>query len=478
MDQRLETSNRAIYVDLDGTLLRTDLLWESLFQALRRNPLIVFSLFGWVLRGIAYTKARLAETAEIDVTVLPYRSEVVTGLESQKALGRRLVLATGSNEKLAHAVSEHLGLFDAVLASDEKTNLTSGRKLARIEAEAGDLGFEYYGNSHHDVCLFEAASEAVVVAPDRAADRWQKQSGASRVDAGGSQAKAALKAMRPHQWLKNTLIFVPAVMAHEIFIGSVFLSAVLAFVAFSLSASAIYILNDLLDLEADRNHKTKWKRPFASGELSIPNGLALAFGSIAMAFLISTALPIGFAGILALYLVITTAYSFSVKRMLLLDVFVLAGLYTIRVLAGGVAASIEYSFWLLAFSVFFFLSLALVKRFTELQQVGEIASREVTGRGYRHVDLETISQAGMTSGFAAVLVLALYIQSPAIERAYSVPQMIWLLCPLILYIIMRIWILARRDEMHEDPIVFILKDWRSQLMIGCGALLFLVAAVW
>ncbi|MEL7524650.1 MAG: UbiA family prenyltransferase [Pseudomonadota bacterium] len=478
MDQRLETSNRAIYVDLDGTLLRTDLLWESLFQALRRNPLIVFSLFGWVLRGIAYTKARLAETAEIDVTVLPYRQEVVSELETQKALGRRLVLATGSNEKLAHAVSEHLGLFDAVLASDEDTNLTSGRKLARIEAEAGDLGFEYYGNSHHDVCLFEAASEAVVVAPDRAADRWQKQSGASRIEAGGSQVKAALKAMRPHQWLKNTLIFVPAVMAHEIFIGSVFLSAVLAFVAFSLSASAIYILNDLLDLEADRNHKTKWKRPFASGELSIPNGLALAFGSIVAAFLISTALPIGFAGILALYLVITTAYSFSVKRMLLLDVFVLAGLYTIRVLAGGVAASIEYSFWLLAFSVFFFLSLALVKRFTELQQVGETASREVTGRGYRHVDLETISQAGMTSGFAAVLVLALYIQSPAIERAYSVPQMVWLLCPLILYIIMRIWILARRDEMHEDPIVFILKDWRSQLMIGCGAFLFLIAAVW
>ncbi|MEO0980533.1 MAG: UbiA family prenyltransferase [Pseudomonadota bacterium] len=478
MDQRLETSNRAIYVDLDGTLLRTDLLWESLFQALRRNPLIVFSLFGWVLRGIAYTKARLAETAEIDVTVLPYRQEVVSELETQKALGRRLVLATGSNEKLAHAVSGHLGLFDAVLASDEDTNLTSGRKLARIEAEAGDLGFEYYGNSHHDVCLFEAASEAVVVAPDRAADRWQKQSGASRIEAGGSQVKAALKAMRPHQWLKNTLIFVPAVMAHEIFIGSVFLSAVLAFVAFSLSASAIYILNDLLDLEADRNHKTKWKRPFASGELSIPNGLALAFGSIVAAFLISTALPIGFAGILALYLVITTAYSFSVKRMLLLDVFVLAGLYTIRVLAGGVAASIEYSFWLLAFSVFFFLSLALVKRFTELQQVGETASREVTGRGYRHVDLETISQAGMTSGFAAVLVLALYIQSPAIERAYSVPQMIWLLCPLILYIIMRIWILARRDEMHEDPIVFILKDWRSQLMIGCGAFLFLIAAVW
>lgn len=478
MDQRLETTNRAIYVDLDGTLLRTDLLWESLFQSLRRNPLVIFALFGWLVKGIAYTKARLAESAGMDVTALPYRSEVVEQLEAARAMGRRIVLATGSNEKLAHAVAEHLGLFDAVLASDEKTNLTSVRKLDRIEAEAGGIGFEYYGNSHHDICLFEAASEAVVVAPDRAANRWQKQSGANRIDASESQLKAAVQAMRPHQWLKNALIFVPAVLAHEIFVGSVFLSAALAFVAFSLSASAIYILNDLMDLEADRKHKTKWQRPFASGRLSVPNGLALAAASIVAAFAISTFLPIAFAGILLLYLFITTAYSVSVKRMLLLDVFVLAGLYTIRVLAGGVAASIEYSFWLLAFSVFFFLSLALVKRFTELQQVGEIASRAVTGRGYRHVDLEAISQAGMTSGFAAVLVLALYIQSPAIEQAYAMPQMIWLLCPLILYIIMRIWILARRDEMHEDPIVFILRDWRSQLMIGCGALLFLIAAIW
>ncbi|WP_029062001.1 UbiA family prenyltransferase [Labrenzia sp. DG1229] len=478
MDQRLETSNRAIYVDLDGTLLRTDLLWESLFQALRRNPLVVFALFGWLMKGIAYTKARLAEIAGIDVTALPYRSEVVEQLNGQRAMGRRIVLATGSNEKLAHEVAGHLGLFDDVLASDEETNLTSVRKLERIEAETGGAGFEYYGNSHHDICLFEAASEAIVVAPDRAANQWQKQSGANRINASESELKAALQAMRPHQWLKNALIFVPAVLAHDIFVGSVFLSAALAFVAFSLSASAIYILNDLMDLEADRKHKTKWKRPFASGRLSVPNGLVLAFASIVAAFVISVFLPIEFAGILLLYLFITTAYSLSVKRMLLLDVFVLAGLYTIRVLAGGVAASIEYSFWLLAFSVFFFLSLALVKRFTELQQVGEIASREVTGRGYRHVDLETISQAGMTSGFAAVLVLALYIQSPAIEQAYALPQMIWLLCPLILYIIMRIWILARRDEMHEDPIVFILKDWRSQLMIGCGALLFLIAAIW
>ncbi|MES0883047.1 UbiA family prenyltransferase [Roseibium sp. SCP14] len=478
MDQRSEIPIRTVYVDLDGTLLRTDLLWESLFHALRQHPTVIFSLFGWLLHGLAFTKARLAEVAGIDATLLPYREDIVERLKQQKAAGCRIVLATGSNEKLAQAIADHIGIFDEVFASDERTNLTAERKLARIRETSGDESFAYFGNSKHDICLFEAASEATVVAPDRSADRWQKQSGAERIEDTGNGLKAAIQAMRPHQWLKNTLVFVPAIMAHQIFNGSVLLSALLAFIAFSLAASAIYLLNDLLDLEADRRHHSKWKRPFASGRLSVPNGLWLGFGSLAAAFGIALFLPIGFAGILLLYLLVTTAYSFSVKRMLLLDVFVLAGLYTIRVLAGGVAGSIEYSFWLLAFSIFFFLSLALVKRFTELQQVGETASREVTGRGYRHVDLETISQAGMTSGFAAVLVLALYIQSPTIERAYAVPQLIWLLCPLVLYIIMRIWILARRDEMHEDPIVFILKDWRSQLMIACGAMLFLIAAVW
>ncbi|MEP3046784.1 MAG: UbiA family prenyltransferase [Roseibium sp.] len=478
MEQRFDVSNRTIYVDLDGTLLSGDLLWESLFQAMRRHPGIMLAFLGWIFRGVAYTKARLAEVAEIDVKVLPYREELVEQLRELKAQGRRIVLATGSNQKLANGIAAHLGIFDAVLASDEEINLTAGRKLARIQAEGGSEGFEYYGNSRQDVCLFEAAEEATVVAPDRAADRWQKRTGANRIDASHSGLKAAVKVMRPHQWLKNTLVFVPAVLDHQIFVGSVFLSALIAFFAFSFAASAIYIVNDLLDLDSDRRHPTKRNRPFACGSLSVPAGLSLAALLIGCSIALSAFLPVQFAAVMALYFVTTTAYSFVVKRMLLLDVFVLAGLYTVRVAAGTAATGIESSFWLLAFSVFFFLSLALVKRFTELQQVGENATRASTGRGYRHSDLEPISQAGMTSGFAAVLVLALYIQSPEIQVGYTQPELIWLLCPLVLYIIMRIWILARRGEMHEDPIVFIMRDWRSLLMIGCGGLLFLIAAVW
>ncbi|MEP3430130.1 MAG: UbiA family prenyltransferase [Roseibium sp.] len=478
MEQRFDVSNRTIYVDLDGTLLRGDLLWESLFQAIRKRPGTLLAIFGWILNGIAYTKARLAEVADIDVEILPYREELVEQLRDLKSKGRHIVLATGSSQKLADGVAAHLGIFDAVLASDEETNLTAGRKLKRIQSECDSVGFEYYGNSRQDVCLFEAAAEATVVAPDSAADRWQKQTGANRIEDSHSELKAAIKVMRPHQWLKNTLVFVPAVLDHQIFVASVFFSALIAFFAFSFAASAIYIVNDLLDLDSDRRHPTKRNRPFACGNLSVPAGLGLAVVLIGASISLSAFLPVQFAAVMAVYFATTTAYSFAIKRMLLLDVFVLAGLYTVRVLAGTAATGIESSFWLLAFSVFFFLSLALVKRFTELQQVGEKATRASTGRGYRHSDLEPISQAGMTSGFAAVLVLALYIQSPEIQVGYTLPELIWLLCPLVLYIILRIWILARRDEMHEDPIVFIMRDWRSLAMIGCGGLLFLVAAVW
>ena len=477
MDQRIQATERTIYVDLDGTLLSGDLFWESLLQALRRRPLTLFAAFASLFGGRAKTKATLAQTADLDPSLLPYRDEVLSELHTHKINGRRLVLATGSNETLAHAVADHLGLFDAVIASNAETNMTAERKLEKIQSECGEEGFEYYGNSRADLCLFEAASKATVVVPDTAADRWQRRSGANRIDAPGSTLKAVVQAMRPHQWLKNTLVFVPGVLAHDIFSSSVLFGSMLAFVAFSLAASAVYILNDLLDLESDRRHKTKRNRPFASGRLTYATGLKIAALSLGVSIAVAAFLPIAFAGILVLYLLATTAYSVAVKRMLLLDVIVLAGLYTARVLGGGAAASVDYSFWLLAFSVFFFLSLALVKRFTELQQVGASASRAVTGRGYRYEDSEAISQAGMASGFAAVLVLALYIYSPAIKESYAVPELIWLLCPLVLYIIMRIWILARRDEMHEDPVVFILRDWRSQLMIACGAVLFFLAIV-
>ncbi|KQT86139.1 UbiA family prenyltransferase [Aurantimonas sp. Leaf443] len=476
MDILAIQADRTVYVDLDGTLIRSDLLWETLFLAARQRPDLMARVPFWTARGKAYLKARLAESVEFDAALLPYRTEVVEALRVERERGRRIVLATGANERLADAVAAHLGLFDAVMASSETVNLTAEAKLARIEAECGDKGFDYYGNSHEDVCLLDKAVEPIVVAPDRAVHRWHGRTGSARIDETPGQLKALAKTMRPHQWAKNVLVFVPTVLMQEYLDPGMLFACVLAFLSFSFAASSVYILNDLLDLDADRRHRTKRHRPFASGRVPIPHGLALGLGLFLSAFAIALLLPPGFGAILAAYMVATTAYSFFLKRMLLIDVLTLAGLYTVRIIAGGSAAGVEISFWLLAFSIFFFLSLALVKRFTELQDFGTGATRSSTGRGYVDADMETLAQAGIASGFASVLVLALYIDSFEVAQQYSEPYLVWPLCPLVLYLIVRIWILARRNEMHEDPVVFIMRDWRSQAMIAAGGLMFLLAA--
>ncbi|MEN3792201.1 UbiA family prenyltransferase [Fulvimarina sp. MAC3] len=475
MDARVPQTERTVYVDLDGTLIHSDLLWETLFLTARQDPMLLAKVPLWLSRGKAQLKAELARNVSFDASALPYRQEVVDELRALRANGRRIVLATGSNERLAHAVASHLGLFDDVMASNDEVNLTSTRKLERIEAEAGDAGYDYFGNSHEDICLLENAAEATVVAPDKTADRWQKRTGSARIDHEKGRLKAAIKAMRPHQWSKNVLVFVPMVLTHEFLNLEMMWASLLAFISFSAAASSVYIVNDLLDLEADRRHKTKRNRPFASGRLSIPTGLKMALALIAISSAAAALLPITYAVVLVGYLVATTAYSIALKRMLLVDVMTLAFLYTTRIIAGAEASGVGVSFWLLSFSIFFFLSLALVKRYTELQDYGKEASRATTGRGYVNADLETLGQMGMSSGFAAVLVLALYINSPEVAAHYDIPYLVWPLCPLVLYIISRIWILARRDQMHEDPVVFILQDWRSQMMMGLGGLMFLGA---
>ncbi len=476
MDVRLADDDRPVFVDLDETLIRTDLLWESLFLFARQKPLELWRVPLWLAAGRARLKAELAAGIEFDPAALPYRDAVVAEIEASRAAGRRVVLATGANQRLAGAVADHLGCFDAVIASDATTNLTPDAKLARIEAECGERGFSYFGHRREDLALLDKADDAVVVAPGRRVRQWQAKTGSHAVEDDTSRLRALAKVMRPHQWAKNVLVFVPMVLSHEYFDARMLLEGLLAFLAFSFAASSVYIVNDLLDLSADRRHKTKRRRPFAAGTVPIPQGLMLAAGLVASSVLLASMLAVEFRWMLAAYFVATTAYSFSLKRMLLVDVLTLAGLYTARIIAGAFAMNVNVSFWLLAFSVFFFLSLALVKRFTELLEAGPGAQRNQTGRGYVAADLETIGQAGMSSAFASVLVLALYIDSAEVRQLYAEPFVIWLLCPLVLYIIVRIWVLARRGAMHEDPVVFIMRDWRSQLMIALGAALFLLAA--
>lgn len=477
MDARSETRHAALAVDLDGTLIATDLFWESLFQLLRSAPLALFLLPLWLLGGKARLKSEIAARVELDATALPYRADVIERLKAEKEAGRRLILATGSHERFAEAVSDHLGLFDAILATDATCNLTSERKRDALMREFGDGGFDYAGNSKADIAVFDAARQAIVVAPDRAARHWQKRHEAELIEAPKPSLKTVVKMLRVHQWLKNTLIAVPMVLSHEYFNTSMIAACVIAFISLSAAASAIYIINDFFDMPLDRKHATKKNRPFAAGTLSAPFGLASA--GVLLAISIGSALLLEplFGLVLALYLITTTAYSLSFKRMLLVDVFTLAGLYTVRILAGAAATSTEVSFWLLAFSIFFFLSLALVKRHVELADTDVEEGTRIAGRGYRPEDLSVIAQGGVSAAFAAAMVLALYIDSASVRELYAHPWMIWPLAPIVLYLTLRIWVLAGRRELHDDPVVFLVRDWRSQFVIAIGALLLVVAGM-
>lgn len=469
---------RPLVVDLDGTLIRTDLLVESVFALLKLNILFGFLLPLWLFKGKAALKHEIAARVDIDAGLLPYHAEFLTYLRDQYASGRRLVLATASNERFAEAVSLNLGIFHDVLASSATVNLSGRRKLERLRALFGDRGFDYAANAKVDLPLWETASEAILVNPERGVKKAAaRQRKISQVfdDRTGFPLKLYLKALRLHQWVKNLLIFVPLLMAHRFGDPLLVGQALLAFLAFGLCASSVYLLNDLLDLPDDRKHPTKRHRPFAAGSISIVNGAALIPGLLISAFTLALVLPVEFVGVLAFYYVITLAYSFRLKRAALVDVLTLAGLYTIRIIAGAAAVSVVPSFWLLAFSMFLFLSLALVKRFTELLTMQQQERTKTSGRGYATTDLETLSQFGSASAYMAVLVLALYINSEAVRDLYTHPEVIWLLCPLLLYMVTRIWLLARRDELHEDPVVFVIRDRRSQWLAAIGAALLWLA---
>lgn len=476
MDVRTDVKAIPLAVDLDGTLIATDLLWEGLFLLLRKNPLYFLFVPYWAARGPARLKFEIAQRIDIDPTALPYRAVLVDRLKESREGGRRVVLATGTPRKFAAAIADHLGCFDNVLATEGAHNLTSRNKVKALVATYGDGGFDYIGNSRHDVAVFDAARQAVVIAPDRQAARWQEKHQCELIETPKPTIRTLMKMMRVHQWLKNSLIFVPVALAHEYLHVPTLLACTLAFVSFSAAASAIYIINDFFDLALDRKHPTKRNRPFASGMLSMPYGFAVVGSLLLLSAATALALPPVFWLTLVTYLVITTAYSLSLKRMLLIDVMTLAGLYTMRILAGQAATGIETSFWLLAFSIFFFLSLALVKRYVELRGTSVDPKERIAGRGYRPEDQEAISQAGMGAGFASAVVIALYLDSSAVWEQYRHPYVLWPLAAIVLYMIIRIWILARRDEMHDDPIVFIITDWRSQLMGVIGGAL-LVAAV-
>lgn len=469
-----------LVIDLDGTLLRSDLLLETGLSFLRHRPLHLHKPLGWLGKGKAMLKEKLALATHVEVDSLPYDSEVIALIEAERRKGRTVVLATASHHSLAERIAEHLQLFDQVWATTADRNLTAHRKRDLLVERYGEGGFDYVGNSHDDVAVWAAARKAYVVNPERGVESRARARGnvADVIHSNQATLKDWVKAFRLHQWMKNLLIFVPLLAAHQLANPVLLWQGVLAFLFFGLCASSVYLLNDLLDLADDRHHHTKRSRPFAAGRLSIKSGviafpilLLVSFGGAAWF------LPWQFAGVLASYYILTLAYSLALKRYMAIDVIALALLYTVRIVAGAAAFGLPLTFWMLAFSMFMFLSLALVKRYAELREARSKGRTEKTrGRGYYPGDLEMISSMGSSSGYLAVMILALYIHDQATMALYSHPQLIWLACPILLFWITRVWMLTHRGQMHDDPVVFAVRD-RVSLVVGAlFCLVFWVAA--
>jgi 4-hydroxybenzoate polyprenyltransferase len=461
------TASAPLVVDLDGTLLETDLLIESLARLLRQTPLALLALPGWLLKGRANLKSEVARRVELDPALLPYRAALLDYLRSEHDKGRQIVLATASDERYAHRVADYLKLFDLVLASDGNTNLSGERKRSRLVQQFGERGFDYVGNEFRDLAVWSAARKAIVVNPKPRLLRAVAK--VAECESAFADRPANLNeyltALRPEHWLKNLLVFVPIFAAHLFLVPEPFVRTVVAFVGFCCCASSGYLINDLLDLQADRRHPQKRMRPFASGRLPLTYALSMAPALLALGCGLAALLsPLSLA-ILLLYFTLTLAYSLGLKRVALLDILVLATLYTLRIIAGSAAIAIWPSVWLLGFSMFLFTSLAFVKRYAELVVMRSIQGDQAKARGYELSDAELLASKGTASGYAAILVLALYIASGAVKANYSRHELIWLVCPLMLYWLGYLWLIAHRGKMYHDPLVFALRDRTSRVLI-------------
>jgi 4-hydroxybenzoate polyprenyltransferase len=455
----LSKSEVPLYIDLDGTLVATDLFWEGLVACARRNPLAVAQALPQIFSGRAAFKGAIGRIAPLDVGSLPYRDAVLLMIRDARACGRRVVLATAADRAPAEAVAKHLGLFDAVLASDGSVNLKGSAKLEAIRIDAGGP-FDYVGDSMADRPILAAAQQGIFVGSPASA-----------------RMRAAVRLMRPQQWAKNLLVFVPSIVAHEIAQPRIAQSSVEAFVAFCLCASGTYAIKDVFDVEVDRTHPTKSRRPVAAGQLEFFHALLLGTVLLSAGVLLSAvALPPLFVALLGGYVATTLAYSLWLKRVALVDVLTSAALYGFRVIGGALAASVPVSPWLLGFAGFLFLSLAFVECYAELGLWRALGKMPAGGLGYTLDDVSLVGSFGTASAYLAVLVLALYVGSPGVRQLYTRPESLWLLSPLMLFWISRVWLLAHRGQLRgDDPLVFALRDPVSYA-VGVGLALVLLGA--
>ncbi len=455
-------------VDMDGTLLRVDTLHEAALSAAMAGPAALLRLLTALRRGKAAMKLAAAEAWTFDPATLPYSRAVLDHLEQARAAGQRIVLCTAAHHRIADRIAAHLGLFDEVIATRGDDNLRGARKAAALEARFGHRGFVYLGNDASDLPVWRSAAGAIVVnAPGHVRRRAEAQGLVLAVleDHGpGGRPRAMLKALRPHQWLKNALCLVPPLAAADLGLAG-WAGALTAMAAFCLMASGIYVVNDISDLAADRAHPRKSRRPFASGAIGVATGMMMAplliLGGALLGWM-AGALPI-----LLAYAVASIAYSLVLKEQPLVDVFMLAGLYTIRLFGGGEASGHPVSLWLLGFSGFIFLSLALIKRVSELQRLQAKRGGWAARRGYMAEDAAMLQTFGAGATFTSAVVLLLYVQSETASLAYAEPALLWAAVPLLLFWQCRLWLSTARGYMHDDPIVYASRDWVSWAVLAC-----------
>ncbi|WP_017670774.1 UbiA family prenyltransferase [Blastomonas sp. AAP53] len=451
-----------LVVDLDDTLIRTDTLLENFWLAWSVRWQTPIEAVKTLAQGRLALKQKLGEISAIDPARLPYNPQVLEVIAQWRTRGGRVALVTGATQQMADAVARHLGIFDAAHGSSGGTNLTGTEKARFLDETFGHGGYSYIGDAPADLLIWEGAAGAITINSSKA---FQAKVEALVADAVHLPARKArlgdyLEAMRPHQWLKNVLVFLPMLAAHQLNLVTA-LQAILAFVAFSLLASATYILNDLLDLSADRAHPRKCQRPFASGRIRLVHGTWMIPALGISGALVALVGGLELFAVQLVYTVLTVLYSLKLKRIAIIDICALASLYTLRILAGSAATGVASSLWLLAFAIFFFFSLAAVKRYAELVDGAAAGRMMAAGRGYHIDDRSIVANIMVSSGLISILVLALYANSDPVQQLYHHPEVLWGVCLVLLFWTNRIALLTHRGQMHDDPVVFAMRDRTS-----------------
>ncbi len=470
--------NKPVCVDLDGTLVKTDTLIEALASLLRENLLYIFLIPIWLFKGLLYFKQKVSIKSSLNANLLPYNQQVINLINDYKSKGHQIILITASHQLIANKICNFLKLFDDCIGSDESINLKKENKRNYLESRFGKKNYIYIGDSINDLPVWQSASIAVIVSNNRSLYEKVKKinSDVILIKDKSNIIKLALKQFRIHQWTKNILLFLPILMAHQILDYNKFLLLLIGFFAFSFAASAIYAINDLFDINNDRLHPVKKNRPLAAGDFPVLSVLTIAPILILVSIIISYLfLPLKFLFLLILYIIITISYSLYFKKIIILDILILASLYTIRIISGGVIAEVYLSPWLLTFSMFIFLSLAIVKRYTELKNLKLNNHIESKGRGYLTKDIDLMRSLGTASAYISIMVFALYINSKDVIALYTHPSLLWAVALLLLFWITRIWFLAERGEIKEDPLVFTVKD-RISYIVGLLIVLIVVGA--